>query len=143
MNTTDLKFKRKALHLSQADVAAKLGITQPIYSLIETGKRPLTDYLSKLIAIFGGVSTAPIEALPVATVSAPSVAAPVEPVKVSSEKPFDFAPYLNAQVGSRVRLGEVVGEVRDFEHSGVPRFVVSVNGARSLNVWPVSACVKE
>lgn len=55
-------------------------------------------------------------------------------------KPFDLKMYKDVPVNGKVRRGSVVGEVRDYEHSGKPRFVVSVEG-KSLQVWAVDECV--
>lgn len=56
-------------------------------------------------------------------------------------KPFDISIYKNVPVGGKVRCKDVVGEVRDYEHSGKPRFVVAVGN--NFYVWAVDACTVE
>lgn len=51
--THRLKQARKALHFTQAEFAAHLGITQTAYSMIETGRRPLpARYIKTICAAF-------------------------------------------------------------------------------------------
>lgn len=50
----DLKEKRTKLKLTQEDVAKKVGITRPYYTLIEAGERQPSPYIAQKIAeIYG------------------------------------------------------------------------------------------
>ena len=49
-----LRVARKALGLSQAEFAEKLGLTQPAVGFLEQGKTPITEkHIKPICAIFG------------------------------------------------------------------------------------------
>lgn len=54
--TQRLKEARQALHLRQADFAARIGLTQTAYSMLETGKRTLSAKHVKLLCAEFGIS---------------------------------------------------------------------------------------
>src|SRR6186713_903304 len=49
-----LRERRKALHLTQAELAGQIGVTQPLLSCWETGKvKPTSKQLDALVQVLG------------------------------------------------------------------------------------------
>lgn len=171
MNSDELKAGRKRLGLSQADMGARLGLTQPQYSTLETGKRSIDEFEKRLNEIFGGnISghTEIIRSKPEATTLTPAQqnmgallrsrlvgVVPPAPINTTSSSPTNtnepkqytnyagqptndkwFAQFRGAVCDRTVvRYKGLEGVVRNFEHSGIARYVVEVKGLWS--VWPV------
>ena len=50
---TRLKELRNALHINQTEFARRLGISQTAYSMIESGRRPLSEkYIRLMVTLF-------------------------------------------------------------------------------------------
>jgi transcriptional regulator with XRE-family HTH domain len=147
LTSAELKMRRKLRGLTQAEAAERMGISQPTYSLIETGKKDLNEYSVQLKTAgflddvevswtkpeIGTLSTTHTPPLTPTTIAIQTKPAP--------EKAFNTAPYKNVGIGGSVRRKDVVGVVKGYEHSGVPRFVVHTGGkAMGMYVWPVEEC---
>ena len=148
MTPEQLKLRRKALGLSQAQVASKLGISQPIYSTLETGKKAFGEYTAKMQELGLLDRDAPM----VPGCERPITPEPVQAVETKDEaedKPepkssIDIAgDYKGVKVGEFVvRRGLVAGEVRAYEYSGKPRFIVKIGEKVGYLVWAVDECEK-
>ena len=176
MTNDELKSARKSLGLSQADMGARLGLTQPQYSTLETGKRSIDEGLGDRIkAIVGGDKSAHIEtirtkpAIEALTPAQKDIGAllrsklvGVKEVQTPSNTTSSSPTTTNEPARYTNRIGQptsdkwyaqfkgvvcdkdmaryqgMEGVIKDFEHSGAPRFVVQVGNIRYA--FPVNEC---
>lgn len=120
----DLKQKRKELKLTQAQIAEKLGISQPQYSQIETGKIQVSKELSdKLTALFNSPIDIPIKE--------PAISKPkkdIEAIDVIELDPEDIDPE-DAEVCGKFKLDFVVSENIRIK-SDYYQYILEVNGKK-------------
>lgn len=146
MTHEQLKLKRKELKLSQMEMATKLGITQTLYSTVETGKRPLKNYENRLKELgmwHDGIGfVAPRENVkPVIPGTQTQV---IQPDEESISKNRKYKGYnidkdfKSIYIGDKVRhmVKGTEGLVHGYEWSGLARFIINT-GSVGWGVWAV------